>query len=186
MINDMPSNKFDMFLNEPGLLMNQQQLNGNLGLGNNFMSSNGLPVYIVALGDLPVATADVATPQYPWMVLTGPLATNFVILARDVQLFESQYKDQVISILQTKGFSSSPVKIFQSESECNYPVMGTIIPSLPIVPPNAVPIGARGTGKAVTPKTGSTHTKPTDNKPKTAAPKGAEPKPVEPKGPKRA
>jgi lipocalin len=54
---------------------------------------------------------------YDWAIVTDPIQLSLFVLTRDIERFNIEYEEQVLNILQEKGFKNI-LKI--SHTDCNY------------------------------------------------------------------
>lgn len=74
-----------------------------------------VPLWVVGLGPLYLN-------QYEWTIITDPKLLNLFILTRDVNRFETYYKDHVLSLVNAMGFNdciNEPHPTYQGEA-CQY------------------------------------------------------------------
>lgn len=79
-------------------------------------SSNTGDYWILEVGDM-------VNGQYPWAIVSTPLCTSLFVLARDVNEFNTVYKDDVLQEVEDLGFTifiNEPIETFQSTLLCTY------------------------------------------------------------------
>lgn len=72
------------------------------------------PYWIIALGPI-------VDSKYDWAIVSDNLSSFLFVLARDVNKYNSEYKDEILKILDEDGFQGfkKPVDMYQG-SDCKY------------------------------------------------------------------
>lgn len=74
--------------------------------------------WIVEVGDI-----DLTSGLYQWAIVSVPFQVELFVLARDVDVFNSEFEEEVLNKVEDFGFTyfhNKPVKVFQSSSTCQY------------------------------------------------------------------
>lgn len=73
------------------------------------------PYWVLALGPLN------ADNKYDWSIVSDNFSAFLFVLARDVETFNSKYKDEVMALLDDLGFQgrTAPIETYQG-SDCVY------------------------------------------------------------------
>ena len=70
-----------------------------------------------------VGEVDPTSGQYQWAIVSVPFQLELFILARDVDVFNSDFEEEVLNKVEDYGFTNflnKPVKVYQSSSDCQY------------------------------------------------------------------